>query len=165
MSNIADKFLHRSRVLASDGFIVYDIQDEPGRSDMERPFPFRRVMDSSTHAALLARSSGRECLVYKCVADPGFDLWLERARNDHGHSAINLVGRATSEGKYEGPTIAEAMEKVAATDGIQVWVRLHRRTPHSRGCRGSRKIVPNRTSQYATETKGWSRMVHQPSCI
>mmetsp|Transcript_25349 Transcript_25349/g.54858 ORF Transcript_25349/g.54858 Transcript_25349/m.54858 type:complete len:390 (-) Transcript_25349:1113-2282(-) len=115
---IADKFLHRSRVLASDGFIVYDIQDEPGRSDMERPFPFRRVMDSSTHAALLARSSGRECLVYKCVADPEFDLWLERARNDHGHSAINLVGRATSEGKYEGPTIAEAMEKVAATDEV-----------------------------------------------
>ena len=68
---IADKFLQRSRVLASDGFIVYDIQDEPGRSDMERPFPFRRVMDSSAHAALLARSSGRECLVYKCVADPG----------------------------------------------------------------------------------------------
>ena len=116
---IADKFLHRSRVLASDGFIVYDIQDEPGRSDIERPFPFRRVMDSSTHAALLARSSGRECLVYKCVADPQFDEWLERARNEHGHSAINIVGRATSEGKYEGPTVAEAMDKVAHADGVK----------------------------------------------
>lgn len=116
---IADKFLHRSRVLASDGFIVYDIQDEPGRSDIERPFPFRRVMDSSTHAALLARSSGRECLVYKCVADPQFDEWLERARNEHGHSAINIVGRATSEGKYEGPTVAEAMDKVANADGVK----------------------------------------------
>lgn len=111
---IADKFLARSRVLASDGFIVYDIQDEPGRSDLERPFPFRRVMDPSAHAALLARSSGRECLVYKCVADPDFDGWLERAQNNHGHSAINVVGRATSsEGvTYAGPTIAEAMETV-----------------------------------------------------
>ena len=116
---IADKFLHRSRVLASDGFIVYDIQDEPGRSDIERPFPFRRVMDSSTHAALLARSSGRECLVYKCVADPHFDDWLERARNEHGHSAINIVGRATSTGKYEGPTVVEAMDKVANADGVK----------------------------------------------
>lgn len=115
---IADKFLQRSRVLASDGFIVYDIQDEPGRSDMERPFPFRRVMDPSTHAALLARSSGRECLVYKCVADPDFDGWLQRARNDHGHSAINVVGRASSEGTYEGPTISEAMEKVNTTENM-----------------------------------------------
>ena len=116
---IADKFIHRSKCLACDAFICYDIQDEPGRSDMDRPFPFRRVMDSSTYAALLSRSSGRECLVYKCVADPNFDEWLERARNEHGHSAINLVGRATSEGTYEGPTIVEAMEKVAATSGVQ----------------------------------------------
>lgn len=115
---IADKFLQRSRVLASDGFIVYDIQDEPGRSDIDRPFPFRKVMDSSAHAAMLARSSGRECLVYKCVADPDFDEWLRVAKNDHGHSAINVVGRASSEGKYEGPSIAEAMEKVNAQEGM-----------------------------------------------
>lgn len=65
---ICNKFMARSRALASDGFIVYDIQDEPGRSDVERPFPFRRVMDSSRYAALLARSSGKQCLVYKCIA-------------------------------------------------------------------------------------------------
>jgi hypothetical protein len=109
---ICNKFMARSRALASDGFIVYDIQDEPGRSDMERPFPFRRVMDSSGYAALLARSSGKECVVYKCVADPKFDEWLERAATEHGHSAINLVGRASSQGEYQGPTIYQAMEKV-----------------------------------------------------
>ena len=106
---IADKFLQRSRPLATDGFIVYDIQDEPGRTDMDRPFPYRRVMDSSAHAALLARSSGRECLVYKCVADANFDTWLQTAKSTHGHSAINLVGRASSEGEYVGPTISVAM--------------------------------------------------------
>jgi hypothetical protein len=106
---VCNKFMARSRTLASDGFIVYDIQDEPGRSDIERPFPFRRVMDSSRYAALLARSSGKQCLVYKCVADPNFDEWLQRASTEHGHSAINLVGRATSGGDYQGPTIAEAM--------------------------------------------------------
>mmetsp|Transcript_21868 Transcript_21868/g.37528 ORF Transcript_21868/g.37528 Transcript_21868/m.37528 type:complete len:393 (-) Transcript_21868:1215-2393(-) len=115
---IANKFLARSRPLATDGFIVYDIQDEPGRTDMDRPFPFRRVMDSSAHAALLARSSGRECLVYKCVADANFDDWLQTAKTTHGHSAINLVGRASSEGKYEGPTIAEAMQQVSSEEGV-----------------------------------------------
>jgi hypothetical protein len=35
------KFAARSAVLATDGFIVYDIQDEAGRTSLERPFPFR----------------------------------------------------------------------------------------------------------------------------
>lgn len=115
---IADKFLQRSRPLAVDGFIVYDIQDEPGRNDMDRPFPYRRVMDSSAHAALLSRSSGRECLVYKCVADANFDDWLRTAKSTHNHCAINLVGRASSGGEYVGPTILEAMQKVASEKDV-----------------------------------------------
>lgn len=112
-SEIANKFVSRSKMLAADGYIVYDIQDEPGRTDEDRPFPFRRVMDSSTHAALLANLSGRECLVYKCVADPNFESWLE---NTNG--AINLVGRASSAGNYEGPTISEAMDMVESKEDV-----------------------------------------------
>jgi hypothetical protein len=41
------KFCARSAVLATDGFIVYDIQDEKGRTETERPFPFRKTMDAS----------------------------------------------------------------------------------------------------------------------
>ena len=118
-AEIADKFLSRSRVLAADGYIVYDIQDEPGRTGIERPFPFRRVMDSSGHASLLARSSGRDCVVYKCVADPEFHAWLGRARDTHGHSCVNLVGRASSGGEYRGPTISEAMAAASRTDGVE----------------------------------------------
>ena len=109
---ICNKFMSRSKALACDGFIVYDIQDEPSRNGKERPFPFRNVMDSSPYAALLSRSSGKPCLVYKCVTVVKFDKWVDTAQKEHGHSAINLVGRATSspDKRYEGPTIAEAME-------------------------------------------------------
>jgi hypothetical protein len=62
-AQICSKFAARSHALATDGFIVYDIQDEPGRSSMDRPFPFRKLMDSSPYAALLARTSGKPCLV------------------------------------------------------------------------------------------------------
>ena len=71
VQEICDKFVARSRSLASDGFIVYDIQalgvcvarkalndfllqDEPGRSDIDRPFPFRKLMDSARYASLLS---------------------------------------------------------------------------------------------------------------
>lgn len=109
----AEKFNARSRALATDGFIVYDIQDEPGRADeAPRPFPFRELMDSSPYAALLARTSGKPCVVYKCVADAQFNDWVSTASGDHGHSAINLVGRPSSTQEYQGPTLADAMNYV-----------------------------------------------------
>jgi hypothetical protein len=118
---VATKFSNRSKALASDGFIVYDIQDEPGRSSdaSPRPFPFRRLMDSSPYAALLARTSGKQCLVYKCIADAQFDEWIETAHTSHGHSAINVVGRVSSAGEFQGPTIAEAMDKVNQTAALK----------------------------------------------
>jgi hypothetical protein len=112
---ICNKFQDRSRALACDGFIVYDIQDEPSRDGTDRPFPFRRVMDSSPYAALLSRSSGKPCLVYKCVTVVKFDKWVDTARREHGHSAINLVGRPSSTSNYQGPTLAEAMDICAST--------------------------------------------------
>lgn len=118
---IATKFSNRSKALASDGFIVYDIQDEPGRSSdaAPRPFPFRRLMDSSPYAAVLARTSGKQCLVYKCVADEHYDDWIDTAHTSHGHSAINVVGRVSSSGTFVGPTISEAMDKVNATGALK----------------------------------------------
>jgi len=113
---ICNKFQDRSKALACDGFIVYDIQDEPSRDGTERPFPFRRVMDSSPYAALLSRSSGKPCLVYKCVTVVKFEKWVDTAKSVHGHSAINLVGRPTSraDSQYAGPSITEAMNICAS---------------------------------------------------
>ena len=112
--SIAEKFSRRSRVLATDGFIVYDIQDEPGRADddsVKRPFPFRQLSDSSEYAALLGQTAHKECLVYKCVADDKFENWLDRTAATGG--AVNLVGRATSaDDKYVGPTLPEALAQV-----------------------------------------------------
>ena len=118
VQEICDKFVARSRTLASDGFIVYDIQDEQGRSDVERPFPFRQLMSSSAYAALLSASSGKECVVYKCIADAAFDSWLEQTRDMHRIGAVNLVGRASTDGEYVGPTLPEAMDKVASCEGV-----------------------------------------------
>jgi 5,10-methylenetetrahydrofolate reductase len=76
-------------------------------------------MDSSPYAALLARTSGKQCLVYKCIADAQFDEWIETAHTSHGHSAINVVGRVSSAGEFQGPTIAEAMDKVNQTAALK----------------------------------------------
>lgn len=96
---IAEKFVARSWVLASDGFVVYDIQDEAGRTDEPRPFPFRRTVDPSGFGGILSAMTGKSCVIYKCAVEhsqESFDKWLDMCKDKHGHSALNLVGAATS---------------------------------------------------------------------
>jgi hypothetical protein len=52
----------------------------------------------------------------RCYNSWGY--WLETAKSTHGHSAINLVGRASSDRVYVGPTISVAMQKVASKKGV-----------------------------------------------
>ena len=82
VSTTARKFSRRSAVLATDGFIVYDLQEETGRTTMPRPFPFRRTVDCASYAAELARISCKPTVVYKCVVEAelqGFESWLQRS--------------------------------------------------------------------------------------
>ena len=45
LREIAAQQVARLRVLAPDGVVVYDIQDEPGRGGQARPFPFLPTVD------------------------------------------------------------------------------------------------------------------------
>jgi hypothetical protein len=114
------KFAARSAVLATDGFIVYDIQDEAGRTEVERPFPFRRTMDPALYASFFPALSGKQCVVYKCVVETSvddFDEWLDTTCNKYHHQALNLVGAATSTREYGGPTLPEAANRVTKRGG------------------------------------------------
>lgn len=93
------KFAQRSALLATDGFIVYDIQEESSRNSTERPFPFRKTMDPSLYGSFFPEVSGKECIIYKCVVEQSpddFTNWLDSAYNQYGHSTFNLVGAASS---------------------------------------------------------------------
>lgn len=117
----AAKFAKGSAHLASDGFIVYDIQDEAGRTTDARPFPYRPTIDPAGFGALLRRASGKECVIYKSVGEPNeaaFDKWLTTCRQTHGHRALNLVGAATSRnGPLQGVSLGGAAARVV--DGPQ----------------------------------------------
>ena len=53
------KFVEAQRTLATDGFIVYDIQEEKGHTPEPRPFPFRKLDDPSHFARCSATSPAR----------------------------------------------------------------------------------------------------------
>ena len=114
----AAKFAKGSAHLACDGFIVYDIQDEAGRTTAARPFPYKPTVDPAGFGALLAQASGKDCCVYKSVGEPSvaaFDEWLATCRHSHGHRALNLVGAATSRhGPLAGPSLGDAAARVGS---------------------------------------------------
>ena len=113
------KFASRSSALATDGFIVYDIQEEGGRTSTERPFPFRKTMDAALYASFFPSVSGKQCLVYKCVVEEReekFQQWLDNATGPLGHRALNLVGGASSSVSYGGPTLESAGQLVKEKD-------------------------------------------------
>ena len=109
------KFVARSAVLATDGYIVYDIQDEKGRTHLERPFPFRKTLDPSWYATIMNDLSGKRSVVYKSVVEAElgvFDKWVENANDTHGHNTFVFVGAPSSKCEYKGPTLVEAMQHV-----------------------------------------------------
>ena len=108
---ICSKFVARGSVLATDGFIIYDIQDEAGRTTVERPFPFRQCMDASQYASFFPAVSGKHCVVYQSVVEAGiteFDNWVDTACDKYNQNAFNLVGAPSSKINYSGLQLHEA---------------------------------------------------------
>lgn len=109
--DICSKFVARGSVLATDGFIIYDIQDEAGRTSVERPFPFRKCMDAAQYASFFPAVSGKQCVVYKSVVEAGvaeFDNWVDEACDKYDLNAFNLVGAPSSKVNYSGLQLHEA---------------------------------------------------------
>ena len=114
---IAEKLTARLSNLNLDAINVYDIQDEEGRTQIARPFPFLPVVDSREYAQILNKLTGKEIINYKCVAHhpkEDFPAWLDQSWQQFGLRYLTLVGGSTSKMAYPGPTLAQASEAIAS---------------------------------------------------
>lgn len=112
----ADKLAARLAPLSLDGVVVYDIQDESGRTAQPRPFAFSGTIDPRRYASLLAARIGRPAIAYKCVGDldeAAWQRWLAEAARDHGVRFLSIVGRPTSGVRY-ALTLSKAIRLAAA---------------------------------------------------
>jgi hypothetical protein len=94
----ADKLAARLAGLPLDGVVVYDIQDETGRTQHPRPFPFVATVDPRSYSTALQERSGRPTIVYKALGEideAGWRAWLAGAK-DNGIDFLSVVGRPTS---------------------------------------------------------------------
>ena len=100
--NAAEKLGERLRRQSVDGVVVYDIQDESGRSAQPRPFPFLATVDPRSYSALLRERTGLSPIVYKALGtldEAAWRAWLvESAQADL--RLVSVVGRPTSGVRY-----------------------------------------------------------------
>ena len=103
VQSAADKLAARLAPLPVDGVVVYDIQDESGRTALARPFAFTGTVDPRRYASLLAARTGKPTITYKCVGDldeAGWHAWLDEAARAYGFGFLSIVGRPTSGIRY-----------------------------------------------------------------
>src|SRR5918995_1509899 len=101
----ADKLAARLAGLPLDGVVVYDIQDETGRTSQPRPFPFVGTVDPRGYARLLMQRTGRPAIAYKALGmmdEPQWRAWLAATKND-AIQFLSIVGRPTSGVRYPLP--------------------------------------------------------------
>jgi hypothetical protein len=99
----ADKLAARLRGLPLDGVVVYDIQDETGRTRLPRPFPFIATLDPRGYARALAERLGQPAIVYKSLGaldEPAWRAWLDESTDTR---FVSVVGRPTSGVRYPLP--------------------------------------------------------------
>jgi hypothetical protein len=108
----AEKLAGRLAGLPLDGVVVYDIQDETGRTELPRPFPFAGTVDPRAYAKLLPLPS----IVYKALGsldEAGWRSWLDETAP--AHPLVSVVGRPTSGVRHALPlsrAIRVATERV-----------------------------------------------------
>lgn len=147
---IAAAQVERINALGADGIVLYDIQDEPGRTGTPRPFPFLPALAPMDYARDYLSALNAPKIVYKSVANttaPAFARWLDDFAA--GEDLAVFVGAATSRdvtdtlGLRDACRMARTMRPETCFGGVAIAERhLAKGTEHERlfdkteaGCR------------------------------
>jgi hypothetical protein len=116
--DIAERQIQRIAGLAPDGLVLYDLQDEAGRTGAERPFPFLPTLEPMDYARDYLAALPIPKVLYKCVANMerrDFLAWL--GGFSHGRDACVLVGAPSSK-SVQAATQGGSEGSPHASDGI-----------------------------------------------
>jgi hypothetical protein len=111
LREIAAQHVARVRQLAPDGLVVYDIQDEPGRSGQTRPFPFLPTVDPELYAYDALAELTIPKIAYRCVgalSREAFSGWIDTVRAGARRRLSVLVGAANAQSSRSALPLTEA---------------------------------------------------------
>ena len=112
----ATRLAARIAPLPVDGLVVYDVQDEDGRTTVPRPFPYLPTTDPRAYARSLRELLGKPMITYKCIAEmteETWEPWLTEARTEYGVRYLSLVGLPTARGRVSSLPLPQAIKMAA----------------------------------------------------
>jgi hypothetical protein len=89
-----------------DAVVIYDIQDESGRTGQTRPFPFTGTVDPRVFAELVRQLASIPTITYKSLGElneSAWRTWLDESAEDPDFRFLSVVGRPTSGIAYDLP--------------------------------------------------------------
>lgn len=116
----ATRLAERVAPLPLDGLVVYDVQDEDGRTALPRPFPYLPTTDPRAYARTLRGLLDMPQITYKCIADmteETWSPWLDEARQEYGVRYLSLVGLPTTRGRTSSLPLTQATRIAASHPG------------------------------------------------
>jgi|SRR5450631_3822132 len=96
---IAERQARRIAALDPDGLVLYDLQDESGRTEAARPFPFLPTLEPLDYSRDYLAALDVPRVLYKCVGNQTADellAWADQLDAGGGRDACVLVGAPTS---------------------------------------------------------------------
>lgn len=111
LGEIAAEQVARLRMLAPDGLVVYDIQDEPGRGGEARPFPFLPTVDAESYANNSLGELAIPKIVYRCVGAHSREVflsWLDTVQATPDRRLSVFVGAPRGRSNNPGLPLTEA---------------------------------------------------------
>lgn len=112
---MAEDLIKEIEALGVDALVIYDVQDEAGRTGGERPFPFSPSLESESYVTLLREfmEVPIECIVYHALPyhqREHFDEFLANV-NAAKCNAIVLVGGPSEHSQLSVTEAAEIVQK------------------------------------------------------
>jgi hypothetical protein len=123
LGEIAAQQASRVRMLAPDGLVVYDIQDETGRNGQTRPFPFLPTIDPEVYAYGALAEVAIPKIVYRCVGAHSrevFSNWVESVRAAPDRRLSVFVGTPPHRSNTKGLPLTEAYALARAVPNLVV---------------------------------------------
>ncbi len=119
IAEAAGRLAERVRSLRLDAVLVYDVQNEAGRTPFPRPFPFIPTVDPRSYAHKLRMLTGLPTIAYKCIAEMterSWSWWLDETYTRYHGTAISLVGRSTTVERQPALSLTQAIRMAAEHD-------------------------------------------------
>ena len=111
LAEIAAQQVARVRLLAPDGLVIYDIQDEPGRNGQARPFPFLPIVAPEVYADGSLAELELPKILYRCVGADSrevFSRWIDGVRATPHRRLGVFVGAPGARSTGAGLALTEA---------------------------------------------------------